>query len=443
MSPWKNGGMEISERDIGRHHLLRMVLDGRVSLSEAAEKMGVSYRQAKRLKKSFESDGIAGLVHGNRGRVPANKTSDNLREQVLALSKDRYYEFNDTHFTEMLLRCEDIELSRETVRMIRRRDGIKPKTTRRARKHHKRRPRKASEGMMMLWDGSPHRWFGRDVEPCCAMAAIDDATGKLVGLFFTQVECSWAYLELLRRVITTHGIPMSVYQDRHSSLKRNDDFWSIDEQLAGRQSPTQVGAALEALGIEPIFATTPQAKGRVERLFKTLQDRLCAMLSLEGIKDIAAANEYAAGFVSEFNEKFSVAALDTQSVWRKPRRGLDMERILSFEYESKVGNDNAIRFDGIVIDIAPGPGNRSYAGLRAELRQLLDGSWRVYYKGKLIASAPASQIVEPIRARTRRKGVRAATDSRWVYMASKAGNDSGNSVRRSGPGRQIGATRIA
>jgi len=297
---------------------------------------------------------------------------------------------------------------------------------------------------MMLWDGSPHRWFGRDVDPCCAMAAIDDATGKLVGLFFTQTECSWAYLELLRRVVATHGIPASVYQDRHSSLKRNDNFWSIDEQLAGRQDPTQVGAALEALGIEPIFATTPQAKGRVERLFKTLQDRLCAMLSLERIKDIAAANEYVGGFVSEFNEKFSVAALDTQSAWRKPRRGLDMERILSFEYESKVGNDNAIRFDGIVIDIAPGPGNRSYAGLRAELRQLLDGSWRVYYKDKLIASAPANQILEPIRARTRRKGVRAATDSRWVYMASKpAGNDSGNSVRRSGPGRQIGATRIA
>jgi len=432
--------MKISERDIGRHHLLRMVLEERLTLTEAAEKMGVSYRQAKRLRKSFDDNGIVGLLHGNQGRTPANKLSDDLRSRVLALSKERYAQFNDSHFTEMLTKREDIGLSRETIRKIRREEGIKPKTRRRARKHHKRRPRKVSEGLMMLWDGSPHRWFGPDVEPCCAMAAIDDATGKLVGLFFTEVECSWAYLELLRRVITNHGIPASIYQDRHSSLKRNDDSWSIDEQLAGRQDPTQVGAALEALGIEPIFATTPQAKGRVERLFRTLQDRLCAMLSLEGIKDIARANEYAETFVDEFNEKFSVAAAETQSAWRKPRRGLDLERVLSFEYDASVGNDNAIRFDGIVIDIAPGPGKRSYAGIKAELRQLLDGSWCVYYKDKLIATAPANKIVEPIRARSRRKGVRAAADSRWVYMASAA---SGNSMRRSGPGSQIGATRIA
>lgn len=431
--------MEISERDIGRHHLLRMVLDERLTLAEAAEKMGMSYRQAKRLRKSFESDGIVGLLHGNQGRTPANKTSDELRSKVLALSEERYSQFNDSHFTEMLVEREEICLSRETIRKIRRAEGIKPKTRRRPRKHHKRRPRKVSEGLMMLWDGSPHRWFGPDVEACCAMAAIDDATGKIVGLFFTEAECSWAYLELLRRVITGYGIPASVYQDRHSSLKRNDDFWSIEEELAGRRDPTQVGSALEALGIEPIFATTPQAKGRVERLFKTLQDRLCAMLSLEGIKDIAGANEYAEIFVREFNEQFSVEA-DTQSAWRKVRRGSDLQRVLSFEYESTVGSDNAIRFGGVVIDIAPGPGKRSYAGVKAELRQVLDGSWRVYYKDKLIATAPASEIAEPIRAKHKRKGTRCATDSTWAYMASAA---AGNATRRSGPGRQIGATRIA
>jgi transposase len=443
MSPWNMGGMEISERDIGRHHLLRMVLDGRLALADAAEKMGVSYRQARRLRKSFESDGIVGLLHGNRGRAPANKTSDDVRSKVLELSEEKYALFNDTHFTEMLALREDIALSREMVRKIRREEGIKPKAKRRARKHHKRRPRKASEGLMMLWDGSPHRWFGPDVEPCCVMAAIDDATSKVVGLFFTRVECSWAYLELLRRVVASYGIPASVYQDRHSSLRRNDDFWSIEEELAGRQDPTQVGSALAALGIEAIFAMTPQAKGRVERLFRTLQDRLCAMLELEGIKDIAAANEYAPGFTAEFNEKFTMPAADTHSAWRKPRRTLELERILSLEYEASVGNDNKIRFDGITIDIAPGPGKRSYAGVKAELRQLLDGSWRVYHKDKLIAIAPASEIAEPIRAKRRRKGVRAASDSTWVYMASKAGTVAGNSMRRCGPGGQIGATRIA
>lgn len=421
-----------------------MVMDERLTLSEAAEKMGLSYRHAKRLRKSFESEGVKGLLHGNQCRTPSNRISDELRSKVLTLSKERYAEFNDTHFTEMLVEREGICLSRETVRGIRRDDGIKAKTRRRPGKHHKRRPRKVSEGLMVLWDGSPHRWFGPEEEPCCAMAAIDDATGKIVGLFFTEAECSWAYLELLRRVITDHGIPSSVYQDRHSSLRRNDDFWSIDEELAGRQGPTQVGSALSALGIEAIFARTPQAKGRVERLFKTLQDRLCAMLDLEGIKDIAGANQYAPEFKDEFNEKFAVAPQDTQSAWRKVRRSLDLERVLSLEYESTVGNDNAIRFDGIIIDIPPGPGKRSYAGVRAELRQLIDGSWRVYHKDKLIAVAPANEIAEPIRARSRRKGVRYATDSKWVYMASKPSTTvSGNSLRRSGPGGQIGATRIA
>jgi hypothetical protein len=439
------GGLKISERVLCRQHLLRMVLDGRLSLTEAAVGMGVCYRQAKRLKQAYVEKGVKGLVHGNQGRAPDNKVEEDLRLRVLDLSREVYGSFNDTHFTEMLFEREKIVLCRETVRNMRREAGIKPKCKRRARKHHKRRPRKASEGLMILWDGSPHRWFGQEAAPCCCMTAIDDATSKIVGLFFTEAECSWAYLELLRRVIADYGVPARIYQDCHSSLKRNDDFWSIDEQLAGRQEPTQVGVALDTLDIGPAFAKTPQAKGRVERLFKTLQDRLGAMLELDGIKEIAGANEYAQAFVGRFNEKYAVPAQESQKAWRKTDPRLDLTRVLSLKYEATIGNDNAIRFGGLIIDVPPGPGKRSYAGVRAELRQLLDGSWRVYYQDKLIATAPASEIVEPIRTKSRRRGVRAAIDSRWVYMASKpaSNSDPGNSMRRAGPGRQIGATRIA
>jgi len=254
-------------------------------------------------------------------------------------------------------------------------------------------------------------------------------------------------------VARRHGVCGSVYQDRHSSLKRNDDSWSIDEQLAGRQDPTQVGAALEALSIEPIFARTPQAKGRVERLFGTLQDRLQAMLSLEQITDIDSANAYLdESFLDYFNEHFAVPASEVQSAWRRLPRGTDLERVLSLRYEAKVANDNAIRFDGIVIDIPPGPGKRSYAGVMAELRQLLDGSWRVYYQDKLIACAPATELVEPIRARRRRKGVKAALDCRGVYEASAPQPEeqpnataytAKATVRRAGPRARIGATRVA
>jgi len=447
----ESGGIRISQRDLHRYHVLRMVLEGKLTLSEAGGVLGVSYRHAKRLRKEAEN-GISDLVHGNRGRAPWNKTPEEVRRQVVGLSESKYGKFNDRHFTEMLLEREGLRLSDETVRVIRRSEGIKPKQKRRPAKHRSRRPRKAQEGLMMLWDGSPHHWFGKEHPPCCAMAAMDDAKGSVLGLFFVEYECSWGYFELLRRVLRDYGIPGSVYQDRHSALKRNDEFWSIDEELAGRREPTQVGAALEKLGIEPITALSPQAKGRVERLFRTLQDRLVAMLSLEGITSIDEANAYIEStFVGQFNARFVVAACESQSAWRKVPRQLDVERVISFRYEAAVANDNAVRLGGMVIDIPAGPGKRSYAGARAELRQMLDGSWKVYHEDTLIADAPPSPVSEPIRARHRRKGVRAAHDSRWIYMASAppradesyVNNTARPSVRRAKPGGVIGATRLA
>lgn len=401
------------------------------------------------------------MLHGNRGRSPANKLDDEMRGKIIALSEGVYSDLNDTHFAEMLSERESIEVSRQSVRAIRRAEGIRPKRRRRVRKHHSRRPRKLAEGLMMLWDGSPHRWFGKERAPSCLMAAIDDATGKALALLFTEFECSAGYFELLRRVVRDYGIPGCVYQDRHSALKRNDDFWSIEEQLAGRQDPTQVGAALEALGIEQIYAQTPQAKGRVEKLFETLQDRLVPMLALERITDIASANRYLeSSFVGYFNGKFAVPAQQAKSAWRKAPRDLDLPRILAFRYEASVANDNAIRLGGITIDVPPGPGKRSYAGIRAEVRQLLDGSWRVYHQNKLIATAPASEVIEPIRAKHRRKGVRAAVDAQWIYWASATqttatpstthepdgsapAHTAADTIRRAGPGRAIAATRIA
>jgi hypothetical protein len=304
----------------------------------------------------------------------------------------------------------------------------------------------------MLWDGSPHHWFGKQCRPCCMMASIDDATGKATGLRFVDAESSWAYLSLLEVVVRSHGIPASIYQDRHSAHKRNDNYWSIEEQLAGKQDPTQVGSALESLGIEPIFALTPQAKGRVEKLMQTLQDRLVAMLEIDGITDIQSANRYVDNyFIDYFNSHFAVQPEETVSAWRKPGRGLDLERILSLRYEATVAKDNAVRLHGMIIDIPAGPGGRSYADLRVEVRQILDGSWRVYYQDKQIATAAATEIGEPIRTKQRRKGLRAASETQWIYMASatpkedktSAAKTATGSVRRAGPGRTIGATKLA
>jgi transposase len=410
----------MSQKDRQRYHLLKMVIGGKVTLKEASRVMGVSCRQAKRLKKKLNTLGAKGLVHGNRGRPSPRALNDELATRIIELSRTTYSGFNDTHCTEKLIEIEGITVSRDTVRRLRRANGIQPKRKRRPKRHFKRRDRKPQEGMMVLWDGSPHRWFGKDTTACCLMAAIDDATSGLCDAFFLPSECSFGYLKLLQRMVTTYGIPLSIYQDRHGSLHRNDDHWSLEEQLAGEQDPTQVGAALKALGITPIFALTPQAKGRIERLFGVLQDRLIAEMGLTGITDMEAGNRFLKEqFIADYNQRFAVKAEGSQKAWRRLPSGLDSNRAISFRYQAVVGNDNAVRLGGMVIDIPEGPQRRGYAKATVEVRQLLDGSWRVYYQDTLIAHTDPTPTREPIRAKPRRRSrVRAASEEQWVYLSS-------------------------
>jgi transposase len=395
-----------------------LVEGGKITLGEAAKKIGVSYRQAKRIRRALRIKGVKGIIHGNTGRIPWNRTADCIRQRVIEFSRELYRDFNDMHFTEKLSEDQKIELSRETVRKLRRRVGIEPKRRRRAPRHRKRRERKAQEGAMVLWDGSPHHWLGPDQPACCLMAAIDDATGKLLVARFFPFEGSSGYLWLLRELVKRHGIPLVMYHDRHGSLHRNDSHWSLEEQLAGRQEPTQVGLALEALGIESIAALSPQAKGRIERLFGTLQDRLIAELGLEGVQSLEAANRFLKVFISRFNRRFAVCPRESEKAWRKVPPGLDLDRMISFRYRSVVGNDNSVRIGGLILDLPPGPHRRSYAKAHVEVRQLLDGSWRVYYQDQLIAKHPSTELRDPVRALKHNRHIKGASPEQWVYWAS-------------------------
>jgi hypothetical protein len=248
---------------------------------------------------------------------------------------------------------------------------------------------------------------------------MDDATGKIVAAQFFPFEGTAGYLWLLKHMIKQYGIPVSIYQDRHGSLHRNDDYWSLEEQLAGRQEPTQVGLALEALGIRPIFALSPQAKGRMERVFGILQDRLIAELRLAGIHTSQEANAFLPKFLKSLNQKFSVAPRDSENAWRRLPSGLDLDRIVSIQYRCVVGNDNAVRLGELVLDIAPGPQRRSYAKDKVEVRQLIDGSWRIYHQDQLIAQHRSTALEEPIRTFKRKKDHATATrDYTWIYRAS-------------------------
>ena len=377
---------------------------GSLRVAEAARILGLSVRQVKRLRKVFRLKGVGGLVHGNTGRAPAHRTPSCIREKVVELRRGKYTGFNDTHFTEKLLEKERVELSRESVRRILRGAGEGAVRRRRARKHRSRRERSAQTGMMLLWDGSRHSWLEERGPLLCMMAAVDDASGEVMpGAHFVQQECAAGYMRVLKATCATKGIPLAIYMDKHGSLKRNDGYWTLEEELAGEQRPTQVGEAMAELGIRVIHALSPQAKGRVERLWGVLQDRLVSEMRVAGAKTLDEAQAVLDAFIPTYNKRFGVPPRETTTAFLKVPPGMKLEKVCSFRYLATVGNDNAVRTNGEVIDIPQGPGGRSYAKARVDVRQLLDGNWRVYLKDELIAAKQGHQMTSELRTKRRTK----------------------------------------
>jgi len=401
MSEWE---LRVSQKELHRMHVVGLSIEGRETVGRAAKLLGISPRQMKRLRKKMKGRGAQGLLHANRGKAAPNKTVSEKIREILQLARGRYQGLNDSHLTEKLKEKEKITASRSTIRRILRQGGIAPIRKRGVKRHYKRRERKAQEGALLLWDGSPHRWFGDQQDPCNLTAVIDDATGAFLHGVFTLEEDAQSYLICLKQILLDKGIPLALYMDRHGSLHRNDDHWSVEEQLAGEQTPTQVGQALCALGIEPIFALSPQAKGRVERLFNTLQDRLVQELRLAGINTLQEASHFVNGaFKADFNTRFAKPARESQTAWRAVAKGLDVDRICSFSYQATVGNDNAVRLGGMMLDIPPGPRHRGYVKAHVEVRQLLDGRWRVYSKDQLLLETTPPVVQAPLRTLRRRQ----------------------------------------
>ena len=415
------GHIVLNKREAHRGHVLEQVALKALTLKEAADIMGVCYRQAKRVYSRWCAEGLAGLCHRNRGRQAAHALAPDLATEILALHEEKYKNFNDTHFTEMLAEQEYIKVSREAVRQLLRKAGRPPKRKRRTKKHHARRQPKAKAGIMMQWDGSPHRWFGPDSQPCCLMSAIDDATSKLLGALFVPAESSISYMLLLDMVVRRHGSPMSVYHDRHGALVRSDDYWSVEEQLLGKQYPTHVGRILEDLGIRMISAYSPQAKGRVERGFGVLQDRLIAELGFHGITDMAQANAWLEShFIPRYNKRFGKKAAEPGKAFTTVFKQDRYEKV-AFAYEAIVSNDNCIRLGGLMIDVPPGRNRRGFAKAKVLVKQHLDGCWTVRWKDQVIATHPATPINEPVRSWKRRptKTGNKGKSMTQVYLSSK------------------------
>ncbi len=395
----------MSRKQWKRLEVLERLEAGEWTMVIAAKVLGLSVRQLRRLRRSYEFCGHCAVVHGNTERSPPNRISEATRALIVKFRQKKYSGFNDQHFTEKLMEEEKIVVSRATVQRILRAHGIASPRKRRSRRHRRRREREAQAGMMVQWDGSSHDWLeGRG--PCmCLMGAIDDATGALLpGAHFIQEESSAGYLKTLYDMVRAKGVPWRIYMDKHSSLRRNDDNWTLEEELAGKRQPTQVGRAMEVLGIEIIYANSPEAKGRVERAWETLQDRLVSEFRLAGVSTIKEANEVLNKYRPVYNRRFAKKATDKRPAWRKLPKDLDLKRVCSFYRLSHVNNDNTIQYEKRVIDIPAGPKGTSYASKWVEVRHLLDGNIRVYLEDMLLVTIKDLPPVTSPKTRGKQQG---------------------------------------
>lgn len=317
-------------------------------ISDAVAASDLSERQWKRIKKGVIEYGDAFVIHKNRGRTPHNTIADKVKEQVLTLkNQDDYSKANFSHFQDLLGEHEALELSKSSVYRILTSNGfVSPK--KHARKNlHKRRKRKPQKGMLVIADASPHRWFFDDRE-FSLHGAIDDATGDILSLFFTPNECLHGYFEVVRGIVNNHGCPLALYVDKHTIFRSpSSNKLSIEEELAGKRvNDTQFGRAMRELGINLIYANSPQAKGRIERLWGTLQSRLPVELNIAGIKNIEEANLFLKAFILKYNSKFAVAPIEADSSFRTLNPKLDLNHILCIKYTRKVDNGSAFSYKG-------------------------------------------------------------------------------------------------
>jgi len=391
--------------------VLNRVERGELTGPEAAKLMGLSLRQVRRLLAAYRKEGVAALAHGNRGCWPVHRLAEDTRNRVVELARETYPGLNHHHLQELLVEREGIGLSRSSVWRILTEAGIPSPRRRRPPQHRARRERYPQEGMLLQVDGSRHAWLEGRGPYLSLVGAIDDATGTVPYALFREQEDTQGYFLLLWEIIQRQGIPLALYSDRHSIFQVNPkQTASLEEQLAGERQPTQLGRALKELGIQSIVARSPQAKGRVERLWGTFQDRLVSELRLVGATTLDEANQVLWDFLPRFNARFAVPPAQPGTAYHPLEPGVCLQEVLCFKYQRTVAKDNTVRLGEHTLQLEPEPDRASYARARVDLQERLDGSLVVTYQGRVIASreAPPHPAVLRARKNSRRPGAEGA-----------------------------------
>ena len=362
---------------------------GAVDVGMAGELLGISARQLRRVRVRFRKEGFGGVLHGNAGRCAVNRTDPALVQQVLALAgpDGKYEDFNVCHLQELLGEQERIKIGRSTLDRVLKQAGLRHKAGKCGPVHRRKRLRRSAEGMLLQLDGSPFDWLEGRGPKADLIGAIDDATGKVVFLVFRPTEDQIGYLLLLRTVAQSYGIPMSIYHDRHTIL-RSPKQPTLEDELAGRSPMSQIQRVMAELGIESIPAYSPQAKGRIERLWRTLQDRLTKELRLAGITSLEEATAFLPGFIERYNRRFSKLPQDLDSAWMPLPADLDLSFYFAVRESRKVRSDNCISWLGQELQLLPGPEHPSLVERTISVHVVPEGDVYVYHDKHQVAHRP-------------------------------------------------------
>ena len=372
----------LSSKEQSRLQVLNSLVAEHMTLNQGAELMGVTPRHTRRILAAYRESGAAALAHSHRGRRPVNATPEALVADVVHLARTRYAGVNHTHLAELLAEREDIHMGRTTLRRVMLDAGLSSPRRRRPPKHRVRRQRMPQEGMLIQIDGSYHPWLGDLAPPFTLLIAVDDAAGTVVGAMFCAQEDTHSYFLLIRGLIQHRGVPVALYTHRHAVFKHTPGSGLP-------AAPTQFSRAMEELGIQIIFAHSPQAKGRVERTAGTFQDRLVAELRLAGATTLGQAQAVLKEFLPRFNRRFGVPPQCSEPAFRPLGQELCLEQVLCFKHRRKVARDNTVRFQLRTLQLLLAPERPSYAGAAVEVLEGLDGQLKVRHGGRIVAAQEA------------------------------------------------------
>jgi len=366
----------MTQEELKKLHIIRKALDGRIKQIEAAEILSLSNRQIRRLLGRVREEGDAGITHKSRGKESNRRLPEKIRKKVIKLYRQKYNGFGPTLLSEKLFEEEALKISDETLRLWLIETGD-IKKRRKHKRHRQWRERKGHFGAMLQMDGSHHNWLeGRGPE-IVLMGCIDDATNKIFGRFY-EYEGTMPAMDCFKRYIGLYGLPGSIYIDRHTTYKSNARP-TIEDDLLDRKPMSQFERAMEELGVEIIHANSPQAKGRIERLFRTLQDRLIKEMRLKGIKTIGEANLFLEGYLKRHNKRFSIEAAEKEDLHRPLAEGFDLDGVLCIKTKRALRNDFTVAHNKKLYQILE-PANTKYV----IVEERINGSMHISHNNKAL-----------------------------------------------------------